>query len=224
EPEVDRILSRITEMRQEVLSVEHDRRRWYPLFLNTSGPFWQELSGLLIDLVKNCSSAFDLSTLGKLQETTAQTERHHLAVQRTITELVPWIPLFESYPPQFDHPPFEKTFAALKSCLPYNMAFGQIPEHIHSAAQSVVTLHYLLDEDGGPAETGDADRMAAREWLEQLSRALEMAEENARTLVEKYYQIAAQAEQFVQEMDFSFLFHPQRCVFHIGFNMVTGQL
>ena len=37
-------------------------------------------------------------------------------------------------------------------------------------------------------------------------------------------QIAERAEQFVIEMDFAFLYHPQRRVFHIGYNLDTGQL
>ncbi len=49
-----------------------------------SGPFWQDLSRKLIVLVEVGQSAFDLKTLGKLQEVVAQTERHHLAVRRTI--------------------------------------------------------------------------------------------------------------------------------------------
>ena len=40
----------------------------------------------------------------------------------------------------------------------------------------------------------------------------------------KYAQIVARAEQYVNEMDFCFLYHAQRRVFHIGFNLVTGQL
>ncbi|HEX2981514.1 MAG TPA: hypothetical protein VHO48_14700, partial [Anaerolineaceae bacterium] len=225
--EVDELTRLIADMQEEVKSVQHQRSNWYPLFLKVSGSFWRTLSAQLIELVKNCQSALNLSTLSKLQETAAQTERQHLAVQHTITELVPWIPLFEHYPPEFDRPPFAKTFSSLRSSLPNNMAFGQIPEHIKNASQSVATLHCLLDEPPGISEVGDGaeqkDRLA-REWLGQLTQALEMAQANARSLVEKFNLIAGQAEQYVQEMDFSFLFHQQRCVFHIGFNMVTGQL
>ena len=51
-----------------------------------------------------------------------------------------------------------------------------------------------------------------------------MRDANAGSLVIRYAQIMARAEQYVNEMDFRFLYHPQRRVFHIGFNLDAGQL
>ena len=87
-----------------------------------------------------------LETLGKLQEVTAQTERHHLAVQRTITELVPWIPFFENPPEQFHEPLFLKTLIALRASLPYNIAFGQVHSHVKRALRHIAILRNLLTE------------------------------------------------------------------------------
>jgi len=39
-----------------------------------------------------------------------------------------------------------------------------------------------------------------------------------------FSQIVTRTEQFVSEMDFQYLYHPQRRVFHIGFNLDAGQL
>ena len=58
--------------------------------------------------------AFDLDALRKLQEVTAQVERHHLAIQRTLTELVPWIHLLEKVPVLFNEARFLPGFNTLR--------------------------------------------------------------------------------------------------------------
>ena len=226
--QVEGINKQITAMHAEILAVRSQPERWYPLYLKASGPFWQDLSRRLMELVMVGRSAFDLATLGKLQEVAAQTERHHLAVQRTITELVPWIPLFENPPEWFQGPRFVKTMAALRTSLPYNIAFGQVRGHIAEANQQIAILRRLLTEvelaEEGAARPDSAPAAATRDWLDNLIQALARAEANAGLLVEKYALIFARAEQYVNEMDFRFLYHYQRRVFHIGFNLVTGQL
>jgi cyclic beta-1,2-glucan synthetase len=221
DPQIEEINQRITVVHAEILAARSHPELWYPLYLKVSGPFWQDLSHRLMELVKVGSSAFDLATLGKLQEVAAQTERHHLAVQRTITELVPWIPLLENPPVRFQEPQFKKAMADLRISLPYNVAFGQIRGHIEGAFVHIATLSNLLTEMDLSAETPGS---SSGKWLEELTQALTHAEENAELLVMKYAQIVALAEQYVNEMEFRFLYHLQRRVFHIGFNLVTGQL
>ncbi len=211
-PQVAEINRQIAAIHAEILSVRSQPERWYPFYLKVSGPFWQDLSRRLMELVTVGSSAFDLETLEKLQEVSVQTERHHLAVQRTITELVPWIPLLENIPVRFREPQFIETLTALKTCLPYNIAFGKIHSRIEKAAQPIAALRSLLSESG-----------PALEWLDTLTRVLAHADANADLLAAKYSQIAARAESYVSQMDFGFLYHPQRRVFHIGYNLVTGQ-
>ena len=64
----------------------------------------------------------------------------------------------------------------------------------------------------------------ALKWLDELDKALAEAEVNANILMERFSQIAIHAEQFVGEMEFQFLYDPQRRVFHNGFNLDEGQL
>ena len=92
-------------MHAKILAVRAEPEQWYALFQTVSGPFWQDLSSRLMKLVEVGRSAFDLETLRKLQEVAAQVERLHLAVQRTLAELVPWIPLLEQPPALFSESP-----------------------------------------------------------------------------------------------------------------------
>ena len=92
---------RIIGMHAEILAVQAKPDLWYALFQTVSGPFWQDLSGRLVALVEVGRSGLDLEALRKLQEVAAQAERHHLAVQRTLDELVTWGFVFEQYPVLF---------------------------------------------------------------------------------------------------------------------------
>ena len=150
--QVEEINRRIAAIHAEILAVRSQPERWYPLFLKVSGPFWQDLSRRLMELVEVGRSAFDLETLGKLQEVAAQVERHHIAVQRTITELVPWIPLFENPPVRFHEPQFLKAMAALRANLPCNLALGQIHAHAEAALPHIIVLRNLLAEEDLPVD------------------------------------------------------------------------
>jgi cyclic beta-1,2-glucan synthetase len=67
-------------------------------------------------------------------------------------------------------------------------------------------------------------RSKALEWLSDLSQSLTKADINSDSLIKTFAQIVVRVEQFVNDMDFRFLYHFQRRVFHIGFNMDAGQL
>ncbi|MCJ7810946.1 MAG: hypothetical protein MUP62_01925, partial [Dehalococcoidia bacterium] len=113
--QVEEISQRIAKIRDEILAVRAEPERWYVLYQSASGPFWHDLSRRLMELIEVGRSAFDLETLRKLQEVAAQVERHHMAVQRTITELVPWIPLLEKTPVLFHEPHFVTVLATLRA-------------------------------------------------------------------------------------------------------------
>lgn len=230
--QVEEINLRISSMHAEILAVRDQQDLWYPLFLKVSGPFWQDLSRRLMELVEVGRSAFDLETLRKLQEVTAQVERHHTAVERTISELVPWIPLLENPPEWFQGSQFVKALDALGAILPYNLALGQVQIHIKGALQQVIFLRDILNKDIHPNKNvkrsstpQEADQArAAMEWLDTLVQVLAQADANSDSLVRRFAQVMTRAEQYANEMDFSFLYHFQRRIFHIGFNLDTGQL
>src|SRR5665648_1037054 len=183
-------------------------------------------------LVEVGRSAFDLQTLEKLQEVTSQVERHHNALLRTINELVPWIPLLENLPECFNQYKFSEVLADLLTNLPYNLAPGQIHNQLQAAAPHIKTLSTLLAEDDSNRDNPGIDtqsnetenKQTPAEWLQALSQALEQSIKNSDSLLKQFDQIMTRSEQFVNEMDFGFLYQFQRRVFHIGYNPETGLL
>lgn len=234
--QVEEINRRITQMHFEILAVQTEPSQWYALFKEVSGPFWLDLSNRLIELVKVGRSAFDLEALRKLQEVTAQVERHHLAIQRTLSELVPWIALLEQTPSLFLESPFFQGISTLKVSLPYNPAIGQIRactaagrSHIMDLRNLLLTFQFSQSQNSGPethCETTENNPIfhAAKAWLDAMDLAMTLAEINSDTLIERYEKITSRAEQLVKEMDFRFLYHRQRRVFHNGYNLDAAQL
>jgi cyclic beta-1,2-glucan synthetase len=221
---VEKINLQIAAMRTRIYSVRGETDRWYALFQIVSGPFWQDLSNRLLKLVEVGRSAFDLETLRKLQEVAGQVERLHLAVQRTIIELVPWIPLLEKTPFLSTEPQYSQAFDHLHANLPYNPPLNQVRTHARAGLAGVLTLREILAAEAVPPMADDGPQNQALKWLDALDQALNQASINVAPLLIGFTQIVSRAEQFVDEMDFQFLYHPQRRVFHIGFNLDTSQL
>jgi cyclic beta-1,2-glucan synthetase len=230
--QVEEINRRIAAVRAEILVVRSQSDAWYPLFLKVSGPFWQDLSHHLMELLVVGRSAFDLETLRKLQEVAMQVERHHTAVHRTIAELAPWIPMFANPPVHFHEASLVQALNALEASLPGSLTLGQVQAHTAAALSQITILRSLvtqekLRDDGGEKAiplAGNGQEKTATKWLEDLVQALSCAGQNSGSLLARYAQIGSRAQQFVSAMDFHFLYQPQRRVFHIGFNLDAGQL
>lgn len=221
---VDDIHQQIAAMRARILAVRDNSNLWYDLFETISGSFWADLSVQLKKIVEIGSMAFDLETLRKLQEVAGQVERLHLAVQRTLSELVPWIPYLEQPPTLFEEPQFSPAWSTLRSNLPYNPVLSQIHFQAQAGLFSVQTLRKMLTPAETKLEHTIEREIEAVKWLDALEQALTQTSINVTPLLIGLNRIAVSAGQLVNEMDFTFLFHSQRRVFHIGFNLDTSQL
>ena len=226
--QVEEINQLINAIHTEILSVRSLPERWYPLYVKVSGSFWQDISQRLMQLVKVGRSAFNLESLGKLQEVAAQVERNHVAVQRTISELVPWIPLMTNLPAQFQEPGLIQAAADLKHDLPFNLSLEQVQTHTKSALTHIRVLSNLLTTEevpnGAVSSPEKRQEQTSQVWLKELSKALYHAETNSKSLIARFNQIMIRSNQYVNEMDFRFLYHSQRHIFHIGFNLESNQL
>ena len=221
--QVELINQSINKLHTDIMNVHTHREQWYVLFQRASGPFWQDISAKLMELVKVGRSAFSLNTLEKLQEVAAQVERHHTAVRRTITELVPWVPFFENTPDYFSDAEFLSILEEIKNTLPINMPLNQVKSHVKTALPFIHSLQKrLVNVNVKPTRTGLLN--TAKSWLEDLSKSLAKVDNNADMLMNRYLFIMERAEQYTNEMDFRFLYHSQRSVFHIGYNLDAGSM
>jgi cyclic beta-1,2-glucan synthetase len=221
--QVNEINSSINKLHADILSVRTQPDQWLPLFERASGPFWQDISARLMGLVKVGRSAFSLSSLEKLQEVAAQVDRHHTAVRRTISELVPWVTLFRSTPDFFSDVELAPIITEIKENLPINMPLNLVKPHVRSAVPLIKKLEKRLASEKEFPQKDDRLKSAIL-WLEDLSHSLEKVESNAEMLGDRFLSIVDQSERYLTEMDFRFLYNTQRAVFHIGYNLDAGSM
>ena len=231
-PEFDQKVGEMTReietFQAEILSARMQPDRWYPLYQKARGLFWLDLSHRLMELVEVGRSAFDLQALGKLQEVSAQVDRHHSAIEWTATELEPWISRLVNAPKLLRKPPFAQVMSQLEASLPASITPRQVQAHIHTALPLIHDLQEMLSEYNLATHSAviqdSTQKQTMLTWLEELKKALIHAEANSLALVTRFEDIVSRTEQMIAGMDFRFLYHPQRRVFHIGFNLDSGQL
>ena len=116
-----------------------------------------------------------------------------------------------------------ESYRALVDALPANQTLDQMPERCAAARAALAQLQEVLDRLP-PASTGAPQLDEARTWCRTFDEKLAAAQVLAQDLLSGLQQIDDMAEAYFREMDFGFLFDPQRQVFHIGYNVTAGKL
>ncbi len=214
----------LAQIRQQVLSLKEQPDVWMPRLYELSGQVWEELDRRLMALVEMSSATLGSENLRRLR-IIASRVRHHLDnMIREIDLLLPWLELIHQPPAIFEDPgagpALMTSWQNLIQILERSPNLNEIGE-IESAGQAQVTeLQRLLAEMTGPSELV----RAASDWCKRLSKSLDSAAMTAKILIIGYQELYRQAEDYVRDMDFQFLFDPGRQVFHIGYNLSLGKL
>ncbi len=223
---IEKINHQIEQMEDEIWHLKTEPNRWYELYLNVNGKFWPDLSNQLIELIDVGRSTFNLDSMRNLQEVATQVGRHHQVIKRTITELVPWIPLFDQIPEFFIENQLINEVHKLQKQLPYNPNLYKIIVFVRNGLSNTDALRSRIKEIHS-SQNISADVAMVREaldWLDALAQALVQAGGNAEALIKSFSEISIRAEIFLEEMDYKFLYNPQRRIFHIGLNLDVGEL
>lgn len=243
--QVIEIEQKIAEMSAQITLARDEPERWFGLFQTASGPFWEDISKRLASLIATGRAVFDLESLRGLQEVASQVAHFHLAAQRTIKELSPWIPLLEDQPALLQAAPYQALATELRATLSYSPKLGQVHAQSEAAREQIAKMRAVIlsaqesdARDGlvsGWASHGSqaapaaaVERVGAEEpaliWLDALEQAVSYGAACAGALLSGFAQAAAMANQYVNDMDFQFLYNPLRHIFHIGYNMEAGLL
>ena len=220
-----RVLAR--ELRERVLSVKDDPDAWLPALAYVAGAGWQRLEMLLAGLVEANAATLSTAALGGLRIAAGRISNQIFTFQRFIHMLLPGLLLLDQPPRLLGNAemPVElsEVYRALVAALPTNQTLDQMPDGCMAARAALASLQELLDRLP-PASTDQTQLDEARTWCRAFDEKLVTAQEWAKDLLAGLYQIDHLAETYFQEMDFGFLFDPQRQVFHIGYNATAGKL
>ena len=108
---------------------------------------------------------------------------------------------------------------ALRARMFADTAIEDLPQHAADLIGDARTLATRLAEGDVPA----AHAAVGRPALDDLIAAAEVAGRHAATLLEQMRELARQARESVQQMDFRFLYDRRRRLFRIGHNLTTGE-
>jgi cyclic beta-1,2-glucan synthetase len=222
-PSIDSIGVELNRVSARILSIQNDPSQWTKGLLWLSGEGWDGVSQGILELLNNSSSKLDSESLSELRLYLDTFHHHLLSMQRNLDLLAPWLALL-------DEPPGIFLQAGGPEVLAWQTFRKSIPTHFPDLAQAesfynnlrdtLAQLKSQLRDSRGPSE----QMQLARNWCERLDKELSTAQITVGTLLAHYGDLAEQANLFVNDMDFKFLFDQQRQVFHIGYSVATEKL
>jgi cyclic beta-1,2-glucan synthetase len=143
---------------------------------------------------------------------------------RNIKVFKPWISELENIPSLFVEDKIDdqlrQHWQNFFQALPFNPRFSEIDSLSESALDALQQLDSLLEH-----YSNDPQQLTeARQWCARMIDNIEEARLSAKSLHIELHQIFELSEKYVHEMDFTFLYNPQRKVFHIGYSFELNQL
>jgi cyclic beta-1,2-glucan synthetase len=218
------LLVHLEEIQRRILAVRVDTTQWLPLLTWLLQEGQPELSRRLVDAMETSTASIAPEILHDWRVYIEQMQQRLVDMQREIDQMLPWSAFLQQPPPLFSAANAPLTYRAawdaLCDALPGSPTLDAIPAICAAGQTQLQQVMALLSQTETNAPAVDV----AHIWCDRLSAALDTAQVTAQTLLDTLLEISNQAEGYVAEMDFGFLFDQQRQVFHIGYNIDSGQL
>lgn len=221
---VDHLRTYMVSLRQTIQVILQAPDQWAALLSWLNHEAWETLSNLIIAVLESESLSLNPEILTGLRITSERFRHHLVNMQRDMDILLPWLLPF-SQPPsllsQADiQPGLAKAWDDLLAAPPKSPRLREIEAICETVDACLYRLQASLNERQGSA----AQLQEVQTWCQQLRVRLKTTNVQVRALLDGYQNLADQAENHFQAMDFNFLFHPQRRVFHIGYNVTNDRL
>jgi len=223
----DRFRSYLHELETQVSRARERPEEWYTLLNQIGEVQLQQLDQLLAQ----SAATMDAGVLRDSRIYSERIHQHLRVMQREITQMLPWLPLLATPPVIFtapaSAPAFQRAWQKLLAVLPATARWQEIETICTTGQESLARLRTELENEqsaGVEHHWRPSELAAAEQWCDHLAAQLNAAARAATALLGNLRDLAQQADTYVQEMDFSFLYHRQRQVFHIGYNIDVGRL
>ena len=230
QPAIHELSSALSSIVQAIHSVKEEPTRWVGLLSDLDGsgngqdsPWsWFELDRLIVGLVENNAQELGVENLRRLRFYNRGVRQQLKSIQRCIDLLLPWLASFQDLPAPFRDgglpPGLAEAWHALRVAFPEQPSLSEIPAACRTGHQVLEQLRDCLKTQDG------ANREVVYRWAKDLEEKLGAAALAAESLVIGYQDLERRSNALFQTMDFTFLFDPQRQVFHIGYNVTTDGL
>jgi len=214
----------VISLREKIQTAPEFPEQWATLILELNEESWQELSRRIVAVFGLENVTLTSEMLSDLRITSERVRHNLTSMQRDIELLLPWL-LFVSQPPtlfvQEDAPsPIKTAWQAFLQALPSSPRLGELIAICENIDLHLIELEAQLQTVHRPEQ----DIKEAQAWCAQLRGRLAITQTEVDTLLMGYQWLVTQAETSFQEMDFEFLFHEQRKLFHIGYSVMNDKL
>jgi len=211
----------VSEMIDQIRAMRAEPQQWVTLLTRLLAEDLPRLDQLLVEWVEAGAQGMGAEQVRDLRRYTERLHHHVQGMQREVELLLPWLLPLNQPPVLFSHsnldPAIAEAWQTLVELLTSTPTLNEV-DHIYRSGRTLLnSLQQLLS---GEAE----ETQEAQSWCQNLAAKLGEAEIRVKALLVGYEQVSQEANNYVREMDFDFLFDRRRQVFHIGFNMDTGRL
>jgi len=223
--------NQIAQIQETVLAHKNNKMAWCDLLSRLRTQEGVKLSRSLVELVENTSPKLESQKLSSLR-TIAERVIYHLEnIQQELDVLTPWVEKLKHPPDLFtedeNHSKIQSKWLEIQNTLHPYTVLNEMPKVCKQAQALLRNLRTQLESlytSKSSHKFEDELVIQALEWCDDLNKHIETGRLNVNALL-----IGLKAEQdiakkFFDEMDFSFLFHLQRQVFHIGYNLDLEKL
>ncbi len=211
-PAVD-LIARLDSARARVQEQHETPAAWYPLLQELSDSWLPEMSAHLVQVIDQSAGSVDSRLLQDCRLFAQLLGEHVRGMEREVELLLPWLPAMTQPPAALtSDAAAHAAWKELRRILLQDLAHLPVTELTAAAA---APLRRLQEQATG---------QEAAAWLDALAGHLRDARLSAHAFIAGYEELARQADAFVREMDFSFLYDEDRHLFYIGFSLDTGRL
>ncbi len=236
-PHVMKLKNLLNTFDQQIDQALDRLERWPDLLRNLSSEGWQELDRVLIEFVEAGAGSLGAENLGKLRAYTHTLRVHLDSSLRELDLLASWVELL-AHPPaileEIESPVFAPegppenlpaTLEGLLRTLHPGLSLGELNSAIQTGEEMVGELKTsLVNNRSNGKHTHSEQLYQAIAWCDHLKKSLEDSRAAIKTALIGFQEVGQKAEEYVREMDFSFLYDSHRQVFHIGYNVASGKL
>jgi cyclic beta-1,2-glucan synthetase len=226
----------------KLAATSDDPKRWVPLLSELERAVGEEFNRRLEALLEAGSGVLDTPTLRDLRLWSERIHTHLRDLRAELDRLLPWVSAMDERPTIFsgkveadiDAEVVRRVYSsssweAVQETLLRFPQLDETAEICRTARSHVSDLIQLLEREIGEVE-GAADRRLAeyleeaRDWCTMLDDSLETARMAAGSIMIGLGNLIDRTDQYVQGMNFDFLYDRQRDVFHIGYRVDAEEL
>lgn len=205
-------------------------QEWYFFLRELSDPEYQQIDRSLVSLVEKNGTNLGVETLRSIRLYVSRIRSQLDNALRELDLLAPWLSYGllgipgrvpdEKSGKQKDEE--QNLLQTIQDLFPISLNLIQLDEAARNALEILnqeSNIENLSAVISLPKEDQDF-----HQWVITFAEKIASARLAAKALLVGYQELATHAHELVREMEFNFLFDPERQVFHIGFNVDSGKL